>query len=111
MPVQPVSTRAATIAAAWIRGFNNIHMSSNLYHDRQSLRCPDRQSGLLSIKILALLSKLGMLPPGDEIGDRAGKSAAITMANPCDRHRIRTDISVGVLPQRPFRPARRTNRP
>jgi hypothetical protein len=31
--LQPVNTRAPTIAAAWVPGFDNIHMSLNLYHD------------------------------------------------------------------------------
>src|SRR5260370_22286288 len=50
----------------------------------------------------SLSSELWLFPPSDEIGDRAGESAAITSADPCDRHRIRTDVSIGVLPQRPF---------
>jgi len=58
-----------------------------------------------------LVSELWLSPPSDKIGDRAGESAAVTSADPCDRHHIRTDVSIGVLPQRPFRPARWTNRP
>jgi hypothetical protein len=39
-----------------------------------------------------------LFPPGDEIRYRAGESAAIASADPCDRHRIGTDVSIGVLP-------------
>jgi hypothetical protein len=47
--LQPVNTRAATIGAAWIPGFSDIHMSSNLYHDLRPLRCSDRHRNSLSI--------------------------------------------------------------
>jgi hypothetical protein len=44
------------------------------------------------------VSELWLFPPSGEIGDRAGESAAVTSADSCDRHRIETDVSIGVLP-------------
>jgi len=48
-------------------------------------------------------------PPSLELIDRAGEAAAITGPDARDGHDAATDQAVGVLPQLPLRPARRTD--